>query len=288
MALFEHILFPVDFSDRCLATKPYVLAMAQRFKSKLTLLHVVQIPVSWYGGIEVSYPVPLDMTPVRNDARRKLDLFHDFPGDINVTENVEEGDPGMMIASYAEEKGVDLVMIPTHGYGKFRALLLGSVAAKVLHDASCPVWTSAHAEDPGAQPHADYRSILCAVDLSPGSADLIKRAVEFTSHYDAKLRLVHAIGATEARPDKYLDTEFRQFLLQSSRDAIMDMQRDLGVNLEVCLDAGAVSNAVRDAAVTHQADLVIIGRGRVQKSFGRLRTNSYAIIRDCPCPVLSI
>jgi nucleotide-binding universal stress UspA family protein len=288
MALFEHILFPVDFSDRCLATKPYVLAMAQRFKSKLTLLHVVQIPVSWYGGMEVSYPIPLEIAPLREDARKKLDVFNDFPGDINVTMVVEDGDPAMMIASFAEQNGVDLVMLPTHGYGKFRALLLGSVAAKVLHDASCPVWTSAHAEEPAVQKHVDYRSILCAVDLSPGSADLIKRAVEFTGHYNAKLRLVHAIGATEARPDKYLDTEFRQFLVQSSRDIIKDMQRELGVNLEVCIDGAAVSTAVHDAAVTHQADLVIIGRGRVQKPLGRLRTNSYAIIRDCPCPVLSI
>jgi len=287
MALFEHILFPVDFSDRCLAAKPYVLAMAQRFKSKLTLLHVVQVPVSWYGGMEVSSQVPLDIAPLREDAKKKLDVFSDFPGDVNVAKVVEEGDPAMMISSFVEQNGVDLIMIPTHGYGKFRALLLGSVAAKVAHDARCPVWTAAHKEEPTVQAHADCRSVLCAVDLSPGSADLIKRAVEFVSHYDAKLRLVHAIGATEARPDKYLDTEFRQFLVQSSREAIMDMQRDLGVNLEVCIDGGAVSNAVHDAAVTHHADLVIIGRGRVQKSFGRLRTNSYAIIRDCPCPVLS-
>ncbi len=60
------------------------------------------------------------------------------------------------------------------------------------------------------------------------------------------------------------------------------------MNLEVCIDGGAVSNAVHDAAVTHHADLVIIGRGRDSRSRSAgCRTNSYAIIRDCPCPVLS-
>jgi nucleotide-binding universal stress UspA family protein len=288
MALFEHILFPVDFSDRCQATKPYVLAMAQRFKSKLTLMHVVQIPISWYGGMEVTYPIPLDIAPLLDDAKKKLDVFDDFPDDIRVNKVVEDGDAPTLITAFAEQDAVNLIMMPTHGYGKFRALLLGSVAAKVLHDTKLPVWTAAHAEEPAVKPHFDCRSILCAVDLSPESADLIKRAVEFAGHYDAKLRLVHAIGATEARPDKYLDTEFRQFLFQSSREAIMDMQRQLGLNLELCIDGGTVSTAVHDGAVAHQADLVIIGRGRVQKSFGRLRTNSYAIIRDCPCPVLSI
>jgi nucleotide-binding universal stress UspA family protein len=287
MSSFRHILFPVDFSDRCLATKPYVLAMAQRFKSKLTLLHAVQIPVNWYAGTEGAYVVPLDIAPLLDDAKKKLDVFTDFPTDVNVDKVVDDGDPGIIIPLYAAQNGVDLIMIPTHDYGKFRALLLGSVAAKVLHDSECPVWTAAHAEDPAVLAHVDCRSVLCAVDLSPGSADLIKRAVEFTRHYDAKLRLVHAIGATEAMPDKYLDIDFRHFLFQSSRDAIMDMQRNLGLNLEVCIDGGAVSHAVHDAAVTHQADLVIIGRGRAQMSFGRLRTNSYAIIRDSPCPVLS-
>jgi hypothetical protein len=37
-----------------------------------------------------------------------------------------------------------------------------------------------------------------------------------------------------------------------------------------------------------QADVVIIGRGHVKEPLGRLRTNSYAIIRESPCPVISV
>jgi hypothetical protein len=33
---------------------------------------------------------------------------------------------------------------------------------------------------------------------------------------------------------------------------------------------------------------VIIGRGSAAGDFGRLRTNSYAIIRQSPCPVVSV
>jgi len=36
------------------------------------------------------------------------------------------------------------------------------------------------------------------------------------------------------------------------------------------------------------ADLLVIGRGSASGVFGRLRTNAYAIIRQSPCPVLSI
>jgi hypothetical protein len=46
---------------------------------------------------------------------------------------------------FAANHHVDLVMMPTHGVGTFRSFLVGSVTAKVLHDANCPVWTAAHA-----------------------------------------------------------------------------------------------------------------------------------------------
>jgi nucleotide-binding universal stress UspA family protein len=51
---------------------------------------------------------------------------------------------------------------------------------------------------------------------------------------------------------------------------------------------GDVAEAVRTEAQRHKADLVIIGRGMLDQSLGRLRTHSYAIIRQAPCPVLSV
>jgi hypothetical protein len=45
---------------------------------------------------------------------------------------------------------------------------------------------------------------------------------------------------------------------------------------------------VRDLGQRHSADLVLVGRGKIQKHFGRLRSNAYAIVRDAPCPVISV
>lgn len=41
---------------------------------------------------------------------------------------------------------------------------------------------------------------------------------------------------------------------------------------------------VRDSALGHSAGLVAIGRGRATRSFGRLGSNVYSIIRDAPAP----
>jgi hypothetical protein len=59
-------------------------------------------------------------------------------------------------------------------------------------------------------------------------------------------------------------------------------------DFEVRLEGGSISRVVRDAAVRQQADLVVIGRGHVQAPLSRLRTNACAIIREAPCPVLSV
>jgi nucleotide-binding universal stress UspA family protein len=45
---------------------------------------------------------------------------------------------------------------------------------------------------------------------------------------------------------------------------------------------------VREYALRTQADLVVIGRGHTQRALGRLRTHAYSILRNSPCPVLSI
>ncbi len=70
------------------------------------------------------------------------------------------GDPAQVITAFAHTQGVDLIMMPTHGYGPFRRLLLGSVTAKVLHDAECPVWTAVHMAKAPHRVHSAFSNIL--------------------------------------------------------------------------------------------------------------------------------
>ncbi len=286
---FHHILFPVDFSERCRALRPFVKSIGERFGAKLTLMHVIQLPPASYGDLEGGFPIMIDVPAMLQDGQKQLDSFFESPApSLSVQKVVEQGDPAACITSYAEQHGIDLILMPTHGYGKFRSLLLGSVTAKVLHDAKCAVWTTAHTENPKLASRPDFRSILCAVDLAPESAGLMRYAANLAQEFKAKLRLVHAVSITEARPEKYMDTEFNQALFEMDREEIAKLQRQAGTELELCLAAGSVSTVVRNAAVYNNADLVVIGRGKLKDAFGRLRTNAYAVIRDSPCPVLSV
>jgi hypothetical protein len=42
------------------------------------------------------------------------------------------------------------------------------------------------------------------------------------------------------------------------------------------------------AAERLSAGLLVIGRGSASGGFGRLRTHAYALIRQSPCPVVSV
>jgi nucleotide-binding universal stress UspA family protein len=187
---------------------------------------------------------------------------------------MEEGDPAHTILNYAREHSVDLIMMPTHGYGPFRSLLLGSVTAKVLHDSELPVWTSAHSTDLAAPTSTKYQRVVCAVDVTEKSMPLMQWAAGFARHFESSLLLVHAVPGAQD--------------VSTGRNGLAKLQQSAGIDVENCVAAGEPGNVIRQAAVDHKADLVVIGRGHLGETLGRLRTNAYAIIRQSPCPVISV
>jgi len=211
----------------------------------------------------------------------------DFPG-ITVDRVAMLGDPAREIIDFIPSHSVDLVMMPTHGYGPFRQLLLGSVTSKVLHDTHVPVWTAAHTSEAADHSHLALRRILCAVDTSPASIELMRWAWCMAKRLGGALRLVHAVPSIEAWPERQMDQEFEETLRENARRTIQDLEKAAGIEVPICVGAGTVPDVVRQEALQHGTDLIVIGRGALQETLGRLRTHAYGIIRNAPCPVLSL
>jgi len=68
----------------------------------------------------------------------------------------------------AQEEGTDLIVLPTHGYGGVRRFILGSITAKVLHDADCPVLTGTHIAETAENQPLFFPNIVCAVGFRCG------------------------------------------------------------------------------------------------------------------------
>ncbi len=285
MSKIKHIVFPVDFSDRSNSAVPFVAEMARRHEAKVTLLAVAH---PYYAGGVAGAPV-MDPQLILDGVKSQLDesFVSDFAG-LTVDRMAILGDPARTITDFVAANKVDLVMMPTHGYGPFRQLLLGSVTAKVLHDVHVPVWTMAHTGEVPDRQHVAARKILCAVDANPASIELMRWAGGLAKNLGATLRLVHSVPSIEAWPERQMDQEFEETLRDNARRTIEDLEKAADISVPVCVGAGTVPDVVREEALQHGADLVLIGRGALQGTLGRLRTHAYGIIRNAPCPVLSV
>lgn len=285
----ERILFPVDFSEQSRNAAPFVKAMATRFQSEVLMLNVLELPPVWYGaGDGAVWLPPVDADELRADAQTRLDdyLQAEF-ADIRVNRVLAEGDAARLIVCQAKSQQADLIMMPTHGYGPFRSLLLGSVTAKVLHDAECPVWTGVHSPEFASHVPEHFCRILCAVERDRKDARVIRWAMELGKKADAEVQLIHVIPG-DPQTHEFTDRIFMEQLFQGAREALDAIQSEAGSKLDVLLRLGKPAQVVHEQARRQEADLIVVGRGVIQKTLGRLRSTAYAIIREAPCPVISV
>jgi nucleotide-binding universal stress UspA family protein len=293
MALVSRILMPVVFSDRCRAAARYAEALALHFRCELTFLHVVEPLTASYVSTEAMVYSPVaDQDPARlEEAETGLREFGPpgHAGGIPVARVVVRGDPAREITRYAHDCGADLIVMPSHGHGPFRRLLLGSVTAKVLHDTNCPVWTGPHLEEARAPEPVCFRRILCALDNAEESREILCWAGDFARQFQAQLTIVHVVSEVPARVEGiYFDPGVRAHLIHSARHRIAAIRDELFAQADIEIEAGDIPDTVSAAASRLEADLLVIGRGRRAGVLGRLRAMAYAILRESPCPVVAV
>jgi len=287
--IYRHILFPVDFSDESKAVAPFVLSMARRFNASVALMHVIEPSPMLYSGETPPMLYPIDYDTAKSDAGGALASFasSQLPK-VDVSSVAEIGDAASVITAFADGVRADLIAMPTHGSGRFRRMLVGSTTARVLHDATVPVWTSAHATEPTHRAHPQPRAILAAIDLGPESRCVLNTALELARDAAAQVQVLHLAPEGQLDPQQ-AGSRCRDLLNELAKDDMTTECGETGVAVEMAQAGEAVGDVVRRVALAGRADLVVIGRGNIRKgAFSRLRANAYEIVRDAPCPVLSV
>ena len=275
MLTISKIVVPVDFSDRCLGTLPHAQAVASKCDAEVTLLHVVN-PVYLIPAVGPFGPAIISVSPsVFENASRQLDAFGvDQLQECRVRRLIYEGDPAEQIVAFTKSEEIHLIIMPTHGLGRLRRFLLGSVTAKVLHDVACPVLTGVHMEQASQAKPGNFSNILCAVDLGPNSQRALAWAARLAEAFHARLGIVHAVPSSN---------------LGAERDNIEQLQQSAGAKAaDIYIREGEPVKAVISVAKSMAADLLVIGRAVHEDPTGRLRPNAYAMISQSICPVVSV
>lgn len=287
------ILAPVEFSNRCRDAAVYAEALANQFHAELILLHVVpQSYAAFSAGADLAgYSSVIDTAGEDiTECRLELDRFlPNASSTLRVCRMVLEGDPPRKIVEYAHAAKVDLVVMPTHGYGPFRRFLLGSVTAKVLHDVDCPVWTSPHLQEAPQWAPIGVRRVVCAIDLGVQSSQVLLWGSMIANQCGGELSIVHAIPSTTVgAAGLHFDPEWRIDCEKRVRERIAGLQAEVDVPGPTRIEIGEIPAAVTEAARDLRADLLVIGRNHRSGLLGRLRANAYGIIREAHCPVVSV
>jgi universal stress protein A len=141
----SRILVPTDFSTASELALDYATSLALQFGASVHLLHVVEDPFvagAWTPELYIASISTVRASLIDDAAARLASLHPAFERNgLKVTSEVMVGSPGPAIRDVAERQRADLVVMGTHGRSGMAHLLLGSVAEKVIRQASCPVLT---------------------------------------------------------------------------------------------------------------------------------------------------
>ena len=141
--MFSKILLPTDFSDCSEEAARVARLLAERFGSRIVVLHVLDEPAALDPMFRGDVPLEMLRTRMERFARESLDIFlaAHFFGFANLDTVLASGIPYREIIRKARECGAGLIVIGTHGRTGVEHVIFGSTAEKVVRNAPCPVFS---------------------------------------------------------------------------------------------------------------------------------------------------
>jgi len=158
----KKILVPVDFSPCSERAFEYALAFAGEFKASLIPLHVVDaFPIDYLVGFESSRKSNDWLIKQSRKRLKQLARKSTATGVITDEPIVNFGKPFQEIVRVAKDRGVDLIILATHGYTGLKHVELGSTSERVVRP-----FESGHSRRSPSEPlssHASIRNKSCAL-----------------------------------------------------------------------------------------------------------------------------
>jgi nucleotide-binding universal stress UspA family protein len=137
----KKILCPIDYSESSLEALKYAIHFALRDSGKLYLMHVIDIrSLEQYAPFQAAIKPESEMiTQMREELWAKVP--EEVRKKVEMEAIVTVGIPLVEILLAAKEKGVDMIVMGTHGRTGLAHVIMGSVAENVVRRAPCPVLT---------------------------------------------------------------------------------------------------------------------------------------------------
>ena len=302
MIQIGRILCPIDFSDTSRRALDHALALARWYHAGVTVLHMHQVAapvyIAPYVGPEALQPIVL----TDRERQQLVTALDEHVAADRVASGVaietildESVDIPSAILSYVASTRSDLLVLGTHGRSGFQRLVLGSVAEKVLRNASCPVLTvPPRAADAVPRELVSIQHILCPIDFSPGSRRALEYAVSLAQEARGRLTVLYVVElpADALEPPNSALVNYRATCFEQARTHMKEIMRTtapLGAAAADMVVEGRAYREILQVAAEQQSSLIVMGvqgRGAVDRLFFGSTTNH--VVRQATCPVLTL
>jgi nucleotide-binding universal stress UspA family protein len=265
MTPFKKILVPVDFSAPSRKALSYALTLADQFKAKLILAHVV--PVA--AAIPYAFPIDsfeLERSQVETATREINDLVpREHRDRFDIQAIVKIGIVEDELLEIVKDDRVDLVVMGTHGRRKLSRWFIGSVTEHILRKVPVPVLTVSHLDEEHTVGLVSLKRILYGTDLSETSDSGLKHAVELARATGAELTILHAVYYWDrplwARGGIPGFEEMRSSLVKAMRqkvESVVPPDASKQLSTEFLVVEGKPFEAILDVAKNQSADIVVL------------------------------
>lgn len=262
--MFTTLLIPLDGSALAERALPFAVALASASRGKLILLRLTG-PLGWSLDPDADQPATMELDTVAERLQRQgLQveplLRHGYRADV-----------GRDICIIGAERGVDLIVMSTHGQGGLGRWIYGSTADQVLRNTEVPLLLIP-ASCGGPWPDDRPFRILVPLDGSDLAREALDPALAFADALGGELLLLHVSNPPdEAR----LGPEIGVTEARAQLELVAGRLRAAGRNPELHAMVGAPAAVIPRVADEQRADLIVMathGRG----GLGRLVLGSVA------------
>jgi nucleotide-binding universal stress UspA family protein len=281
----KNVLFATDFSKYSNAALPYALAIAHQYGVKLYGVHVLS-PEAYLLAGEGWVPALEQQDEQRRlDAKRFEEQLRGVPHEVMSP----VGDIADVIFRLVHDHQIDLLVLGTHGRSGLPKMLLGSVAEKISRQSPIPVLTVGPHVPPRENSVAEFNEIVFATNFNEPSLAAMPYAVSMAQQHQTHLHVLHVLEHASAGTVNFeADMEFAERRLKE----MLPPDTDLYFGPQFFVEAGKVSEKIREYATKNGADLIVMGVGAPAHGVGALTHFGHSLAQEivayATCPVLTV
>ena len=287
--MFEKILFPTDGSDGADAAFDHVLDLAAAHDATVYVLNVAS---TLYGRVVEIDGDTDDLLEERGGELVEKAAKRARDRGVGTVTAVTRGEPHQEIVDYANDRGVDMIVMPTHGRRGIGRFLLGSVTERVVRQADVPVLTLHPYADDSRVEHP-YRNVLVPTDGSVCADHALETGIEIAADEGAALHFLSVVETAALGADVRSELQIDSLEGRAHRivDEAAESATEAGIDSPTTAVqfASSIPKAVRSYVDEHDIDLLVLGtHGRTGFDRYVLGSVSEKLVRTSPVPVLTV